>query len=512
MHECGGQLRLIDEQRRKGGGSITRRFIVCLIALLLLSGTAMAAQPHALESFAALYTQNSGYQLDIQAELLSWPDLDELSLKALQQLAEDSSLHLSLSAGQASQARLMRDEKTIFVLENSREDRQQVLSLEVPGSLQPTSYVSAAKTPLSLLLLGQDLSLPSLFSARQTLSALAQAALPQLKDFEEAVKAVLSIKNVGRGVSQLVYALKQEEALAFWQQVQASVQPLLGQLYADLALPQNSSLIGGLENVQPVGMLTIKRILNEEGADIGLQINGRVDINGQTRRLALLGGWSATGIYLSIKLPALRGNDMLDGQLSLATSPETCKGDWKLRAVAGKDSLTASGSILLQAAQKEDRKTLTGSLEARLDYRGAVASKQVLSFKPQLALEGEHLSGSLRLIKQVEGQPAKDVVLLVSGQPAAGAPAMAPLSVIDLDTLSKAQLALEQARLGQALVPALHAWIQSLPEQTQQLLLHDLGRNRRAQDGRTVDALPAYVEPFTVLSQPQNSPTKEDAP
>lgn len=512
MHECCSQLRLMIRQQERRRSTISRRLLAGLLLLLLLCSNVQAAPLPALDSFADLFSSNSNYQLDLQVELMSSPDLDDLSLQALQQLAENISLQLNLAEGQHSQARLQVSGKPILAVESRQAGDQQVLALEVPGSLDAVSYVSAAPSSPGQMLKIWDARLPSLKTAKQTLDALAQAALPPLMGYEQAIKAATPAKHVGQGASQLVYPLKKEDALAFWQQAAPSLKPLLWQLYSALGLSQDTSFKGFLDTCKPAGALTIKRILDREGTDLGLQITGRLDINGQIRQLTFFGGWSAAGLYLSLKLPAARGSDNLEFQLALTREPEALKGDWRLKTAAGKEHLNASGSIALIAAQKSGRMTLTGNLKAELRFRGAFTSVQTFSFKPLLALEGKQLSGYVHLVRQVEGEPALDLALQVSGQPLTGIKAIETLSTIDLDTLTPAQLTLEQARLNQALVPALHSWIQGLPEQTQQLLLHDLGRDRRARDGRTVEALPGQPHPFTVESQPQNSPTKEDAP
>ncbi|MEJ1731452.1 hypothetical protein SMA90_34520, partial [Escherichia coli] len=82
--------------------------------------------------------------------------------------------------------------------------------------------------------------------------------------------------------------------------------------------------------------LTLKRVLDQAGEDLGLQLTGNISLLGRRHRLTLFGGWSATGGYLSLKLPAARGNDTFELQLSLARQENRLKADWRFREVAGK--------------------------------------------------------------------------------------------------------------------------------------------------------------------------------
>ena len=132
----------------------------------------------------------------------------------------------------------------------------------------------------------------------------------------KAVKAGLSIPNVGRGVKQLTYALKAEEAQVWWAAEGAALLPALSRLLA--AFPPAGDALGtGFEGLRFTRTLTLRRVLDAQGTELGLQLTGTLEAGGQARRLTLLLGQSDRFTWTSSARRCAAGTPLAPARRSL---------------------------------------------------------------------------------------------------------------------------------------------------------------------------------------------------
>lgn len=493
---------------------LTKRLMPFLLALMLLCSGALAALSPGLAEISRFYEQGGSYTLNVSAQLNAWPDLTEQTLSALQEFLKDKQLLLQVKQEDETRhslARLTDGALGFFVL-SAREDRfSAAMTLQVPDSLAATRYLGSPDLPPWQALLGVDPNLPDLLAARSALAGIVQGALPLLLPEEKPVKTSVTIKNVGRGASQLVYALKTEQAAAFWEQASPSLLPAFDSLFKALLMGKAPSASASLRTLKPLGALTVKRFLEKNGQDLGLQITGTLELDGKARQLTLFGGQSEDGLYLSIKLPARRGSDTLEVQLSLAYVLGSVKGDWRLKTVIGKDRLDASGNISLKSVVEDAAERLTGSLTAKIRRSGAVTQSFDYVLKPDLFLSGTVLEGTLQFQEPKGKTIRKDIIFTMKGAMEEAFQPLTALAEVDLLGASEQQTALAAAQVRNALVPSFSRFLQSLSLDTRLLVLHDLGRERRTR-GESVSPLNEIISQFTVIDETGPFSTKEDTP
>ena len=489
---------------------IRRRLALLALCALLVFGTARAAVFPALETLQAGYEGGQAYHLCLSARVDAWPDLAEQSLAALQSWLEGQRLEVDLRQDgdhRQAAAQWAGDGQVVFTLATAQDPQEAGLILEVPGSLPATRYLGSPAQPPWQALFGSVPQLMDPAAAGQAFTDLCRAALPHLLPMEKPVKTAISIRNAGRGASQLVYALNKEQAQAFWQAAGSDLLPVMDRLLLALAPSRAAALSGSLRALEIRGALNVKRFLDKQGEDLGLQVTATLGLDGATRKLTLFGGRSDSGVYLSFKLPATRGSDTVEAQLSLATKPGSAQGDWKFRTVSGKERLDASGKITLTSVAQAEGERLGGSLSAKIRRAGVTTDYEVV---PDLLLGQDRLTGSLRLRELAGKTVRREVSLALEMSPADSVAMPMPLAEVDLLSLDDEARGQAAGRVNTALVPALRGWLAALPGDLRRLVLHDLGRDRRARGEGAVP--PVNTEVFTVTEEMSPSTSEEDIP
>lgn len=488
--------------------------LAILLCLMMLTASASAGIP-ALDALESHLEAGQVYGLSVGVQLKAWPDLTDRTLQAVQDWLSNRKLQLSLEHRdevRSSQARLTYDGQEMLGLfmQTGADNADFIVSDTSNAPL--TRYTGTLAQPPWQVLLGVDAALPDWGKAQAALQAIAEAALPHLLEAEKPVKTSTSIKNAGRGASQLVYTYKMADAQALWQAMAGDVLPHLDNLFGALLMEHAQAATTSLRTLEMKGALTIKRILDKDDRDLGLQITGTMALDGVNRKLTLFGGQSDTGAYLSLKLPATRGNDTLELQLSLPEKEGELAADWRLKWVSGKDSLNTTGVIALKSKPADLGETLNGSITLKVRRRGSVSDDTEYALKPVLTFSGLNLDGSLTLQITEGTRLSKDLLFTLTGTPEEALVAPTAQAVTNVSALTPAQLALESARVQGVLVPQLTAWLSELPYEDLRLILHDLGRERRADSDAPLPPPLNDFPAFTVTDATNPPPTKEDTP
>ncbi|NLX83507.1 MAG: hypothetical protein GXZ04_06815 [Clostridiales bacterium] len=477
------------------------RFFCLMMALALLFLIPLSAGTLSFSQGLTEWSQalEAGRSLGVTAqfELTAWPNLTPQTVNAIQTWLAGHQLSLVVK-GQDSLAQLLAGDQALLSMQAGQDTESAALTLFTPDEQPPARYLGDLMQPPWQVLLGQDTWLPDLNAFQTALTNLGQAALPHLAAFEKPVKTSTSIKNVGIGKSQLVYTLKKDEAQAFWQAVSADLLPLMDAAVFAVTNKQAKALTESLRTMKPEGTLIIKRILDADGQDLGLQVTGTVAVDGKTRKLTLFGGVVDKGLYISFKLPSTRGSDTFTAQISFTADKGKLAGDWRVLIVAGKHRRNLTGKLNLKSLVDESGERISGKFSLSDRITGDVKSTLEYVITPDIHFTGNTLQGSL-LLQEMSGKTArKEIRLALTGALDAPFAALVPMTEMDLRTAAPGQVSAAAEKVKTAFLPLITEFLMAQPLETRRLILHDLGRDARTQ-GESVPVTNADHNPFTVI-------------
>ena len=489
MHETDRTRRLMGRRRR---------WALLLALMLMMTGAG-----------AESLVGSQGIAGEARMALAAWPDLTPTTLGQMQ--AWLKALRLRLYADQTeSSLELLEGERQVL-----RADSQEnALTLSAPGSLPPTHYLGKANEQPLETLFGLP-ALPDFSGFLPVLPRVKEALLQDLAPYGKADAVKTSIKQVGRASSRLVYTLTAEEAAAWWQGTLPALQPLWAEGAKRLPPAWQLGGAAAMASLGFTGKLTIRRLLDEAGMDLGFQATGRVDILGRGYRLDLTAGQKAdTGFYLSVKLPAQKGRDKLEGLISLAYAPKEgsrpVKGEYSLSQVEGGDKRSLSGKVNLALTGTR----LSGEVTAQARLSGSHNVKRDHRLLPDFSLQGAALDGSLRWMETEGKNTLRDLTLFLVLAPGSKPDPLTAQSQVDLAAASAEALAFAKRQAAAALLPFLQEKLLALPQDARLLVLHDWGRVRRALSQKESPLVPDDASnAFTVAEDTDTLPaTKEETP
>lgn len=437
--------------------------VLCLTLVLLLLLPAGFAQSLPLVSALLPDLQGQGAQLTITGEIKEWNAFKGVSLAAFEEWARNSSLTLQVGQDYSLAALRFLDSPVVQYAQSP--DGVVIL----PGG---TLYTGGEES-LSALLGGDlvDLDAPGRFlSVLRAIRNALPALPPLLASYEETVKEGITIKNVGRGSQKVNYELTAAQWQGVWPQItQEIVSALEQELPGD---PIADKAQAFLRQVAFDKKGTYKRFLDKDGNDIGWQFTGTLSLMGQdARKATLYGGYIQDGLYLSVKLPALRGKNDLTLALSYALEGSKIKLDGNYRR-----SMNGQAETLALAVSLNTAKGLSGKAALTLGETGQ--KNTVWTLTPKLALENGTYSGTVGLSRK---KGTREFSLALNTTLAPGAvPAMPTYGrTVDLTGMDEAALAQERQRLSDTLAPALLPLLLHVPEENRLVVIHEMGRHLR---------------------------------
>lgn len=186
-------------------------------------------------------------------------------------------------------------------------------------------------------------------------------------------------------------------------------------------------------------------------------------------------------MYLSLKLPAVRGSNNLQLVLSGSYKDDDLLLDGAFSRTQNKKTISADLQVSVNTADGANGRVI---LSARDDE----GKKSALTLSPKLTQEENLLHGPMSL-KWTQGSKTLDMMLSVALSPAAKPKTPHFARTVDLDQLDAVGLAQEKEILNRALSGMMLSIVNRVPLEAQSVLIHDIGRSERTQ-GASVPVLP----------------------
>ncbi len=417
-----------------------RTFAVLLCAVLLCTACARAEFSETFSVLQAAY--QAGTPVTLNAELT----VDEMNLSD-----EAKALLSSLLAPLSLTLSIAPDKEAVALLDGG----EAVLSLQGRGLAG-----SSAFTPF--------LQLKSLF--KDTLP-LFYERLAQDTEGKESSKS-LSIKNVGSVSRQIVYTCDRESAAALLPDLHTLLDAPLETLLTDA--PYKDEFLTYWQNLGFAGTLTVKRYLDKDGADLGLQITVKAaSADEDQRSVTLYGGYKeGKGAYLSFACPAVKGSNNFQYTLSSKFEETAQKNTWTLTSAvkrkADKKSYSVSAKVSLKNQIKDSEK-ITGTAET-IETKDGV--KTTATWTSDLQGDGAALSGTITLKKLNERATVYQMTAAVRLTQGSGESFNSDAETVDLTDLSEEE---RENALKPAVQKLTNAFIQklsTLDEKSRSLLTH----------------------------------------
>ena len=448
-----------------------RRLAAALLALLLLAG---GPAPSRGEDAAFLVrAEKDGARVTARLSLTALPALSGSSLAAVNGWLDRLTLTAAV-CGRDEEIRMELDGEPVFSA-LVRTDPEGTLTVFGP---EGGAYLTAPGERNALeLLAGGGAWMPSEKAAaawpavaERLFGVLARHAAPKL------TRERTSIRNADPSTAYELYLFPRDTLTKdIWTEALEAALPALRGALEELpgAYRQAEEMLRGIEFS---GECRIKRYLDRDGGDLGMQWTCRAGRGGDVRKVTLYFAYTpGKGGYLSLKAPAARGGN--DAHLTLdyrKTAERNAEGfafSWNYAWKKDGAEKSGRGSVSLRIARAADREEWTGKASIRMTEGGRTA---VWTLTPALTAEGNGLQGAVKLRLEENGRETlKGEIALRAETGAEIASAVVPVARDLRQSEDSAARAAVQAE-WLSLTGTAARLMKELPAETRNHLLHEL--------------------------------------
>lgn len=386
------------------------KLLAWLLAALMAIPSACASLSPQWTQLEQAYEEGTPMTLRLSCSVSELSDPSDAALAALQRILSSLSLRMTAQAGEASRTFgqiLYQDAPVLQLTLTQSPDGVQV---DFPDLNEGFASAPGEADILTLLTNEESLPLPHLGDGREALWSLWDAFYDLLSQHGAQVNHIASatsIPHVGTAGQYDRYILEEEALNAAWPQVLALLEPVGASLFPQ-GMP--SAWQQMLHSLTFSGQGTLRRVVDKENTDWGLQFNGSASLNGQdARKITLLLGWRLDkGFHVSITAPAVKGSDTfkwsLGGTYTLQNKQSTLKLEAAQTITQAGDTqhLSLNGTLKNTAGDTQDQ--LSGKIT--LTQR-ATGVKTTSTFQSDLTLSQDSVLGSVS-VQTDPGRGRKD--------------------------------------------------------------------------------------------------------
>lgn len=453
-----------------------RKIGALICSAVLCAGCFSSARAEFSPRMAAL-DKETGVTLTLSAQAESLKPLSASSLETVNRFLADAAL--TLAARETEQGLLTRAEwtsggETVFAL--TRQDRRNgTLTVFSPSG---GAYLTAPGGRDALALLtGTEWEIPDWTGLPGAYRRLAPALYDQLKAYAEPrlTREGTSIKNAQSAAAYETYLLKGGAMNEAWPDVVKTLLPIVSETLAGQSAEyaRTETLLRALEFA---GDLRVKRFLDKEGGDMGLQVTGQAGLPGDLRKVTLFGGFTmGRGGYLSLALPAVSGKNTLrltlGGKLTEKNNTRTLSIEGSYSRNQDGRATAASLEASFKNVMQDGSETWSGKATLAITEN---KRKTTWTAVPRLTFTDAGLSGAVNVQKKEGSALSIQAALQVSLTPGAHIALPEGTATRDLRWTSESKAQAAVAGELPALSRLVAGWMARLPEEERVLLTHDL--------------------------------------
>ena len=227
-----------------------------------------------------------------------------------------------------------------------------------------------------------------------------------------AAEANVRIKNVGVSPMQTVYVLSADRANALWPGMTAFFAAGSSALLSYRTMAGENAA-KGLENIIFTDTVTVTRLYDADGRDMGIKVSGRCRPgDGSERKLTLTFGFAQdSAMYFSLSMPSVKGNLSDRWELSVTRT-----------ATSSRVAYTLDGRVSVTDSRGTVSLDLDGTLKETLGEKDEITGKVTLSgrvygirkgwtLRPEITCDENGAAGNVRLTVSTAGETVTDLTV-----------------------------------------------------------------------------------------------------
>lgn len=282
---------------------------------------------------------------------------------------------------------------------------------------------------------------------------LLEGAASQIEPKEDSVR----VKSVGTSPLQTVCVLSADEMNGVWPQMTAFFRAGSAALLAYRTLAAENAL-SGLDGVAFTDTVTVTRLFDGDGMDMGVKVTGRcLPGDGSERKITLTAGFKRNAaLYISLSMPSVKGSLSDKLVLTLTKSASGNRVTWNAEGSVSRTDPSGTVNLDLSGSVKEtlgDTDVYSGKIVLSGRVRGI---RKSWTLRPDFTADGEGVRGGVRLTVSTAGETDTDVTVTFVLAPCEAIVMPESAETVDCSALSETEM---EALLLREALPLTRVWL-----------------------------------------------------